>query len=76
MRMDGDEFKTVTTGVLDLWDPKAPGARGLYLPLHPLWGGLALDALLAGLVPMVIYAVTRDLRQVYRRRRTAVAVGH
>ncbi len=73
MRMDGDEFKTVTTGVLDLRDPQVPGARGLYLPLHPLWGGLALDVLLAGLCTLVVYAMARDARHALARRRAAAS---
>ena len=68
IRPDGGATKTTTTGAIRLRVPRRAGERGLYLPLVPLWGGFALDALLYGLLSLVLYAAARDLRRALRRR--------
>jgi hypothetical protein len=73
MRMAGEEMQTTTAGVLNLAEPRAPGDGGLYLPLEPLWAGLALDTLLWGLLALVAHALARDARRALARRRAAHA---
>ena len=64
---------TVSSHVLRLTKPRRPGGSSLYLPLRPVWGGLAVNSLLYALLVLVIYAVARDIRRAIRRRRDIVA---
>jgi hypothetical protein len=62
-------FTTTPRGVLQVRPPSRPGARGLYVPLIPIWTGFSINTVFYALLVFAASAAARDLSRFVSRRR-------